>query len=428
TLIVIPNQNLFLIANPDTTFKDAFKMADEVLQQGVRGITDLMVMPGLINLDFADVRSVMAGMGKAMMGTGEAEGERRALDAAEAAISNPLLDDSSMQGARGVLINITGGPDMTLFEVDEAANRIRAEVDQDAYIIFGSTFDERMEGTMRVSVVATGIESAEQRAGLPVGAIVTEARAKPATKPVVRPVQAAPAAPEVKAAPVEAVKAEAKPEPEAPKVEAPKVEVSKAEAVEPVAEARPVFSRPEPVAEAEPELDVEEEITEVATPVAETESDADADAVKAASVQVEPVATQPAFIPPEPVRPASAAPASVAPAEPFAAAALANASEARPEPAAVEAPITPKGGRRLSLFERVTGIGGKKEASGTEAIDPLPFQSAAPAPVAPKPMPPKPMAPAQSALGGLTQAEQLPESQEQDDLLEIPAFLRRQAN
>jgi cell division protein FtsZ len=160
TLIIIPNQNLFRIASERTTFADAFKMADDVLYSGVRGVTDLMIMPGLINLDFADIRTVMSEMGKAMMGTGEAEGEKRALEAAEAAISNPLLEDISMKGARGVLINITGGLDMTLFEVDEAANRIRDEVDPDANIIFGSTFDEKLEGKMRVSVVATGIDVA----------------------------------------------------------------------------------------------------------------------------------------------------------------------------------------------------------------------------------------------------------------------------
>lgn len=157
TLIIIPNQNLFRIANEKTTFADAFHMADNVLHQGVRGVTDLMVMPGLINLDFADIRTVMSEMGKAMMGTGEASGDKRAIDAAESAIKNPLLDDISMKGARGVLINITGGMDMTLFEVDEAANRIREEVDVDANIIFGSTFDEKLDGLMRVSVVATGI-------------------------------------------------------------------------------------------------------------------------------------------------------------------------------------------------------------------------------------------------------------------------------
>lgn len=159
TLIVIPNQNLFSIANERTTFADAFKMADDVLHAGVRGVTDLMIMPGLINLDFADIRSVMSEMGKAMMGTGEASGEDRAIKAAEAAISNPLLDHSSMKGARGVLINITGGQDMTLFEVDTTANRIREEVgDSEANIIFGSTFNPELQGIIRVSVVATGID------------------------------------------------------------------------------------------------------------------------------------------------------------------------------------------------------------------------------------------------------------------------------
>jgi len=159
TLIVIPNQNLFRVANENTTFADAFGMADQVLHSGVAGITDLMMKPGLINLDFADVRTVMNEMGKAMMGTGEASGENRAIEAAEAAISNPLLDEVSMRGAKGVLINITGGMDLTLYEVDEAANRIRSEVDPDANIIVGSTFDSSLDGRMRVSVVATGIES-----------------------------------------------------------------------------------------------------------------------------------------------------------------------------------------------------------------------------------------------------------------------------
>ncbi len=158
TLIVIPNQNLFLVAKAETTFKEAFQLADEVLQQGVRSITDLMVMPGLINLDFADVRSVMQEMGKAMMGTGEAEGENRALEAAERAIANPLLDGVSMQGAKGVIISIIGGEDMRLLEVDEAANHIRELVDDDANIIWGSAFNPDLEGKIRVSVVATGID------------------------------------------------------------------------------------------------------------------------------------------------------------------------------------------------------------------------------------------------------------------------------
>ena len=162
TLIVIPNQNLFLIANANTTFKQAFELADEVLQQGVRGITDLMVMPGLINLDFADVRSVMQEMGKAMMGTGEADGDDRALVAAQKAIANPLLDGVSMQGAKGVIISITGGEDMRLLEVDEAANHIRELVDPEANIIWGSAFNPELEGRIRVSVVATGIEAMPQ--------------------------------------------------------------------------------------------------------------------------------------------------------------------------------------------------------------------------------------------------------------------------
>ena len=163
TLIVIPNQNLFRVANERTTMSQAFAMADEVLHAGVRGVTDLIVMPGLINLDFADIKSVISEMGKAVMGTGEAEGEDRALKAAEMAISNPLLDDVSMKGAKGVLINITGGPDLMLFEVEKAADRIRAEVDPDANIIFGNTILEDMEGRIRVSVVATGIDAEQMR-------------------------------------------------------------------------------------------------------------------------------------------------------------------------------------------------------------------------------------------------------------------------
>lgn len=158
TLIVIPNQNLFRIANEQTTFESAFKMADDVLHAGVRGITDLITMPGLVNLDFADIRTIMTKMGKAMMGTGEATGENRALDACEAAISNPLLDNISIKGAKGVLVNMTGGPDMTLFEADVAVNAIKKEVDPNANIIFGSAFNESMKGKIRISVVATGID------------------------------------------------------------------------------------------------------------------------------------------------------------------------------------------------------------------------------------------------------------------------------
>ena len=190
TLIVIPNQNLFRIATEDTTIMDAFKLADDVLYQGVKGVTDLMIMPGLINLDFADVRTVMGEMGKAMMGTGEAGGDTRAIDAAEKAIANPLLDDVSLQGARGVLINITGGYDLKLMEVDEAANRIKQEVDPDANIIVGSCFDTSLEGQMRVSVVATGIDAESMQPAIAetprVAAPVYTAR-RAAPRPAVNP-------------------------------------------------------------------------------------------------------------------------------------------------------------------------------------------------------------------------------------------------
>lgn len=214
TLIVIPNQNLFRIANDKTTFADAFAMADQVLYSGVACITDLMVKEGLINLDFADVRSVMREMGKAMMGTGEASGEGRAMAAAEAAIANPLLDETSMKGAKGLLISITGGRDLTLFEVDEAATRIREEVDQDANIILGATFDEALEGVIRVSVVATGIDKSS--ADISVPPIQVRQPAKPQARP------AAPAA-------------EVRPAPQA--AQAPVQEVPMVRAADPVAEA-----------------------------------------------------------------------------------------------------------------------------------------------------------------------------------------------
>ncbi len=191
TLIIIPNQNLFRLANEKTTFTEAFSMADDVLYQGVKGVTDLMVRPGLINLDFADVRAVMDEMGKAMMGTGEAEGEDRAVQAAEKAIANPLLDEISLRGARGVLINITGAHDLTLFELDEAANRIREEVDPEANIIVGSTLDTSMEGQMRVSVVATGIDAKDVQQDIPV-----------ARRPLSEPLKKTVAAEEQAAAPL----------------------------------------------------------------------------------------------------------------------------------------------------------------------------------------------------------------------------------
>ncbi|MEM7506288.1 MAG: cell division protein FtsZ [Pseudomonadota bacterium] len=237
TLIVIPNQNLFQVASEKTTFVEAFVMADDVLYQGVQGVTDLMVRPGMINLDFADVRSVMEEMGKAMMGTGEADGETRAIDAAEKAIANPLLDEVSLKGAKGVLINITGGYDLTLFEMDEAANRIKDEVDSDALIKFGSTIDPDMEGKMRVSVVATGIE-ADASIQHPPSELTPRRRTATADPVMLDAVR--PQAPKAEPAPAETVaeetpepvEAEAPAEPEpAPKPE-PKVEAAKPEPLE----------------------------------------------------------------------------------------------------------------------------------------------------------------------------------------------------
>jgi cell division protein FtsZ len=363
TLIIIPNQNLFRVASEKTTFADAFKMADDVLYSGVRGVTDLMIMPGLINLDFADIRTVMSEMGKAMMGTGEAEGEKRALDAAEAAISNPLLDDTSMKGARGVLINITGGHDMTLFEVDEAANRIRDEVDPDANIIFGSTFDEKLAGRMRVSVVATGIES--------------EAAAQP--KPVLvgglaeqrRPTGFVPNVATERAAPMfRAAAAAIQPAPSfvAPQ---PALGLARAEApAEPVAVAAPV-----------PAIEDEEEPLLVGEPLPKVEEPEVT--VRQAEFRIE----QPRPMPP-------ARPAAPAPREPRQAAPTAPA----PQPEQRRAP---------TLFERVVGARRKADE---------------PVAAAPKPAEPAPAARLSSP------GERAAQPSREDDLLDIPAFLRRQAN
>ncbi|MBB5710637.1 cell division protein FtsZ [Sphingomonas xinjiangensis] len=243
TLIVIPNQNLFLIANANTTFKQAFEMADEVLQQGVRGITDLMVMPGLINLDFADVRSVMQEMGKAMMGTGEADGDDRALIAAQKAIANPLLDGVSMNGAKGVIVSITGGEDMRLLEVDEAANHIRELVDPDANIIWGSAFNPELEGRIRVSVVATGIDADAQARPAPAQAAeqprVFSFASPRRTAPVAAPAESAePEAPAAAQAEQPEQFAASAPVPQPP-VEAPRVPEPYAPAPAPVQQAVP---------------------------------------------------------------------------------------------------------------------------------------------------------------------------------------------
>jgi cell division protein FtsZ len=348
TLIIIPNQNLFRVANERTTFADAFKMADDVLHAGVRGVTDLMVMPGLINLDFADIRTVMSEMGKAMMGTGEAEGERRAVDAAEAAISNPLLEDVSMKGARGVLINITGGLDMTLFEVDEAANRVREEVDPNANIIFGSTFDEKLQGRMRISVVATGIDGEN---------------------------------PQGERAPTLGSRAP-----------------------DPGAAMRGGYTQPMLTQNAVP-----------ATPRAAAPPPAVEPAPPAAEAAESAALRGGAFIAPKPVDPGT--PRQVPLAHPAV-------------PPTADAPARPRG-RGPSLIERVTGVGRVRMTQPAAAPAPVAAPVTPPAPPSPRPatVPPASAAArqAQPRLGPLEPEERSGNNKE-DDLLDIPAFLRRQAN
>jgi len=442
TLIIIPNQNLFRVANEHTTFSDAFAMADEVLYSGVRGVTDLIVMPGLINLDFADIRSVMREMGKAMMGTGEAEGERRALDAAEAAIANPLLEDTSMKGAKGVLINITGGEDITLFEVDEAATRIRAEVDQEAHIIVGSAFDKDLQGQMRVSVVATGIDADAAQLPQPTMLNVTEAVSRPLT-PAVNTV----AAPLIDD-PVSEVVAEEKPaEPPIASTAEATLESTMEPVEEPVVEAAP-----EPVADeageaptdiADPEPAEEAAAATEAKPIAEKPSEP---AMEPAPEPMVPVAATPstdtadAFIPPQPME--AKEPAVAEAPEPFAAAAMTNGA-AETAPAEAEAPQS----SRPSLFERVTRTGRAAMGLASSAPSPEPAPSLhqvteskglsarkeTVATVLPGPDTPPVAAvaepqPAQVEIAELA-VEPAPKVQEaEDDLLDIPAFLRRQAN
>jgi len=359
TLIIIPNQNLFRVANEKTTFADAFKMADDVLYSGVRGVTDLMVMPGLINLDFADIRVVMTEMGKAQMGTGEADGEKRAIRAAEAAISNPLLDDVSMKGARGVLINITGGPDMTLFEVDEAANRIREEVDPEANIIFGSTCDAALEGRIRVSVVATGIDAAQATAHPQPVAIFAEHRRIQTlnSRPQVAAMGEPSAASVVRDAPV----------------------IGRAEAVS--GSTATAFKL-----DPQPELVLAREIPAMTPPPA-----AETAATRPAEVSVAPMRAA------EPRLPREAAKEPVKAPDPFAAAAMANGGGA--------APHAPS--RGPSLIERVTSV-----TRTPRPIEARPHT---------EPKPPEPR------LSGLERPEPVSAPGE-DDILDIPAFLRRQAN
>ena len=417
TLIVIPNQNLFRVANEKTTFAEAFSMADQVLYSGVRGVTDLMVMPGLINLDFADIRAVMSEMGKAMMGTGEADGERRALDASEMAIANPLLDDTSLSGATGVLINITGGRDMTLFEVDEAANRIRAEVDPEAHIIFGSTFDDSLEGRMRVSIVATGMAADVARQPAPTLLDVKTSRPEVA-KTTAPPAASQPAA-------------EAATPPPAAKV----------------VEMRPVADAPQVAPEAPMAPSAADHEGQMAAP----------EVAQQAAIPTAAMTVEEAFIPPPPAMPEPAP--TTERADPFASADMENGATSEPEQADAEPAISAASSRRgPSLFERVTGTGRgpwstrgvrRKEPEAPQvhsegppatpvasSADPAPMasapapapQSLAPAP-APQPLAAEPAPAAQPRLGGLEAPAQGPTAEPADeDLLDIPAFLRRQAN
>ena len=459
TLIIIPNQNLFRVATENTTFADAFAMADEVLYSGVRGVTDLMVMPGLINLDFADIRSVMSEMGKAMMGTGEAEGDRRALDAAEAAIANPLLDDTSMKGANGVLINITGGTDITLFEVDEAASRIRAEVDQDAYIIIGSAFDNDLQGKMRVSVVATGIDAVAGTVPQPTMLRVTDVMPPLRSLPVVPVIEEEQpqGTPSIAAAGI------------VPPAEGAHQELESQEPESPLARmVREAQTNKSSVLEAKRAEDVEREVfaaSEIASEprgvVAEAwagekvpptdEVEADRSVLENAPT-MEPPAAMPraeaddAFVPPQPVVLEKEEPASVA--SKVAVDALTDDQVAVSE----LTPGTENGSNeaRPSLFERVTRTGraaiGRVVADGApehrvgaaEVIEnagvnptarqqPLPVDSAMERPVAE-------LVTASVAMAAKTvEPDMEPETtavhdEDSDDLLDIPAFLRRQAN
>jgi len=423
TLIIIPNQNLFRVANEKTTFSDAFKMADDVLYSGVRGVTDLMVMPGLINLDFADVRSVMSEMGKAMMGTGEAEGERRALDAAEAAISNPLLDDTSMAGANGVLINITGGSDMTLFEVDEAANRIRSEVEEDAYIIFGSTFDDTLEGRMRVSVVATGIDSESMSRPEPAVLNVHENAVSNITTPAVEEstvelevaeVQTEPSVAEIL---TQTMTDTVDDTPEHDPVDDPVMVVEETPAPqtmdldlpEPASE-RPDFSQTEQPAAEAASLDDEEDMG--------APEPGRIPASFSAPAGMPSMGAEDAFIPPAPAQNEQADEVAI---DPMAEAAMVNGG-------VTEEPQKSTINKGPSLFERVTG-GAKSKVSmfGQSKVE----KAEAPRPATPPSTPSTQLrtsASEEPTLGGLDPEERLQPSQTEEDLLDIPAFLRRQAN
>ncbi len=433
TLIIIPNQNLFRVANEKTTFAEAFNMADEVLHCGVRGVTDLMVKPGLINLDFADIRSVMTEMGKAQMGTGEAEGEKRALEAAEAAISNPLLQDSSMKGARGVLINITGGLDMTMFEVDEAANRIKEEVDSKANIIFGTAIEDTMEGLMRVSVVATGIDAEAAVSGDNVHLLTDHPRMDnvpemPAIGDKYTPMRGAdPVTAETNTGGVLPLSAG---------FGAPAPQATRAAETMETMETTETMESGEHMASSDDELDISpppgraaKEAKVLAETVAEAESAPKSDNSEPAATPAWLARNKPPFISPRPIETSGEAQGDgqETSANPFAAAAMANGGQEKKEP----------GGGRISIFRRLAGSRNKnKEVEAAQPAEPVtsvePVESAQPAEVpAPAPAvaavkqnPPNP----QPRLGGMDTVDRLPAAQSDNDLLEIPAFLRRQAN
>lgn len=418
TLIVIPNQNLFRIANDKTTFADAFAMADQVLYSGVACITDLMVKEGLINLDFADVRSVMREMGRAMMGTGEASGQGRAMQAAEAAIANPLLDETSMKGAQGLLISITGGRDLTLFEVDEAATRIREEVDPDANIILGATFDEALEGLIRVSVVATGIDRAHGEVDL------RAAEMRAAQKPIIRPsaaVAPAPAAqqPAIMQAP-QAAQAAKPVDPIADTIRQAEAEMEQVLAIPTPA--------PQPVAP-QPQDDFRPQSRLFAA--APTEAPAPVMARPAQPApQPAPVQHQPA---PAPVMsqpaPRMAQPAYQEPVmEPV------RMPKVEDFPPVVKAemehrtqPVQHVQEERgpMGLLKRITNSLGRREEEEHVQAD---MTSSAPAPQQRRPLSPEASlyAPRRGNLDDHGRA--VPQSHHEDDQLEIPAFLRRQSN
>ncbi len=425
TLIVIPNQNLFRVANEKTTFADAFAMADQVLYSGVACITDLMVKEGLINLDFADVRAIMRGMGKAMMGTGEASGEKRANRAAEAAIANPLLDDVSMKGARGLLISITGGSDLTLYELDEAATRIREEVDQDANIILGATFDESLDGIIRVSVVATGIEPALISANSPNNPAVAETEQRIAEVAERLRAEARARA----ASPVPSIRTESVAAPAPAPVHAPVAPVSVAPAA-PSLEQR-LDLRPEPAP-----LGNRDDVMLAPVPPR-----AAAPFVPApAAPQAEPAPQHHAgpFVPPRPAAPVSNPALARAPRMPqiHELPPIAQNQLMASRAAEDSAPES----KRTSLLRRLAtvGFGGRREdevapAPRAAAMPPAPPAPAAyqpPMPPAPRaPVPPAPQyRPAQGNLDGQGRAMPQQPRMMDDDQLEIPAFLRRQAN